>query len=385
MNVIQKNILLLLKSAITGVAHEKLANFPLVSDEAKKVVKKHHLITLVYQGALNCGVSPDEPEMKRLFTAYYKHMVRSECQIKLADSVFDAFDKNGIDYLPTKGYNMKKLYPKPEMRLMGDVDVYIRSGQKQDILPVLQQLGLSEVDEDENTFTWGKDSFNIEFHKHMVSFYKKDYYDSTWEKVIPLQGNRYGFTTEDEFIHLFNHFARHYRGSGIGLRHVIDLYVFRLKNPQLDEDYIYQEMCVLKLQKFYKNILRLLNVWFENGESDPVTDCITDFIFNSGSWGDATSYVISKEVTRANRDGEVSHSKSKAIIKSVFPPVSYMSKIYPVVGKYKILLPFTWILRGVDVLRFRRKNIKLRTEAWKSVKDSTVSDYREQFKFVGLD
>ena len=39
---------------------------------------------------------------------------------------FTIAEENGIDYLPLKGYNLKKLYPKPELRTMGDADVLIR-------------------------------------------------------------------------------------------------------------------------------------------------------------------------------------------------------------------------------------------------------------------
>lgn len=37
-----------------------------------------------------------------------------------------AFDAGGIDYMPLKGSILKDLYPRHEMRMMGDADILIR-------------------------------------------------------------------------------------------------------------------------------------------------------------------------------------------------------------------------------------------------------------------
>ncbi len=385
MNIIQKGVLALLKSAVSGVGSVLPDEFTIDSGEVRNVVKRHHLATLVYEGALKCGISSDTPFMKGLFKVYYKHMLRSEQQMMLVNTVFDAFDRNGIDYLPTKGCNMKAFYPKPELRLMGDADITVRAEQIDRISAVLQEMDFTPGNNDDNDSDWNKGVLHLELHKKMSSFYKQDYYDDVWSRVKLLKGNRYVFTTEDAFIHLFNHFARHYRKGGIGIRHVLDLYVYRMKYPEMDEEYIYQEMCVLKLQNFYKNVLSLLAVWFEDGQSDQATEVLTEVIFNSGSWGDVTSYVLAGEVTKANQDGEISGSKRKAVLGSLFPPKKYMRINYGFLDKYPFLLPVAWGMRGFAVLKSRRKNLTKRAKAWKTVEDKTVAEKQRQFKIVGLD
>ena len=55
-----------------------------------------------------------------------------------------AFEKNGIAHMPLKGILMKQLYPRPDMRIMGDADILIRVEQYEKIKPLLEELGFAE-------------------------------------------------------------------------------------------------------------------------------------------------------------------------------------------------------------------------------------------------
>lgn len=178
---------------------------------------------------------------------------------------------------------------------MGDADITIRKETCPQIAEVMEQLGFTKCLDTENEFSWKHDELYVEFHEHMRSFYNETYYDDVWDRVYKQEGNRYEFSVEDGFIHVFNYFARHYRGGGIGLRQVIDLYVYRNVFPEMDEIYIVQEMTKLRLQHFYKNVLRLLEVWFDEVSNDEITECLTQTIFNSGNWGTVASHHISRD------------------------------------------------------------------------------------------
>ena len=127
MNTIYRGITILLGSAVTGEKRQLPEDFTLES--ALPIIKKQNLLSLAFQGALNCGISPKEPVMQKLMQQYLLYLVRSEKQMLAVQQLFDAFEENGIDYLPLKGCQMKQLYPKPELRVMGDADILIRAGQ----------------------------------------------------------------------------------------------------------------------------------------------------------------------------------------------------------------------------------------------------------------
>ena len=67
-------------------------------------------------------------------------MMKSEKQLEAVNKIYAAFDKNGIDYLPLKGCNMKYLYPKPELRSMGDADILIREEQYKSIKDIVSPM-----------------------------------------------------------------------------------------------------------------------------------------------------------------------------------------------------------------------------------------------------
>lgn len=388
MNVTQQGIIILIKSAITGQKLELPEGFVFDSEESKAIIKRHHLMQLIYVGAVNCGISSELSMMKNLFSVYCKNLVRSEQQMAEVQRVFQAFDQHGIDYLPTKGCNMKSLYPKPEMRLMGDADISIRREQCELIGSVMTSLGFTKGVENENVVVWSNVHLTLELHKKMLSFYNKDYYEDVWSIAKYIDGHRYVFSAEDAFIHIFNHFTKHFRGGGIGCRHVVDLYVYRRVYPEMDEEYICREFEKLQLLKFYHNMCHLLDVWFGDraGESmDDVMEHITQYIFNSGSWGTLASHTIAKQVTHANEVGKVSNSRLRVIMTALLPPNKMMVNLYPFLDKAPYLLPVTWVIRAVRILLFRGQNISKQTRMWRAIEDEKVCEYQRRFRLVGLD
>lgn len=385
MNVTQQGIITILKSALTGLKYDLPEDFVFDAQEIKDFIKKHQIMQLYYVGAVNCGVLSEHPYMNSLFMIYCKHLVRSEKQMKEVKRVCQAFDQKGIDYLPTKGCNMKALYPKPEMRVMGDADITIRKEQSSKTAKVMTELGFSLSADNAYEQVWDSEALHLELHKHMRSFYNENYYDDVWERVERGEGNRYIFTTEDALIHLFNHFARHYRGAGIGCRQILDLYVYRQAFPQMNEDYICQEMKKIHLLDFYKNVCHLLDVWFGDAASNEVTEIITRHIFYSGSWGDKTSLELSKSVSQANKTGKVSNSRFKGMLNSIFLPKEEMLWRYKILEKAPFLLPFLWVVRAFRILLFERKKITKKADVLRSIEDERVSEQQKYYKLVGLD
>ena len=58
------------------------------------------------------------------------------------DTVVNAFEKNGVKFMPLKGYHLKKLYPKTEMRYTSDCDILIEKKEIKKVRDVVKGLGL---------------------------------------------------------------------------------------------------------------------------------------------------------------------------------------------------------------------------------------------------
>lgn len=385
-DVTRTGILTLIRSSITGEALPLPEGFDV--ETAFPIIKSHGIVTMAYDGAVKCGISKHLPVMQQMFQLYIRQMLHSEGQLQAVQTLCDAFDANGIDHMPLKGCNMKKLYPKPELRPMGDADILIRMEQYDAIRPILEAQGYEEVVESDHELIWNSKALHLELHKRVIPSYNKDYYayfGDGWLLAKPDSGNRFAMSPEDTFVYLFTHFAKHYRDGGIGLRHVTDLWVYRRAVPVLDETYIRTELDKLQLAEFFENTLRLMDVWFRDGSPDEKTDFMAAFIFGSGNWGQQENHDLSAGVKDSREAGSAEKGRRKHMLRLVFPPLSGMQQSFPVLKKAPVLLPAFWGYRGVRAVLFRQENIRRQQEKLRTVTPEKINSYRQALNYVGLD
>lgn len=385
MDTLQRGIITLMRSGLTGEKLPLPVEFDL--EQACPQMVRHQIQPICYLGAVQCGVDKKLPVMQRLFQGYCRCLQHSEGQTQAIERVCAALDGAGVDYMPLKGCNLKALYPKPELRLMGDADVLIRTEQYDKIRPLMLELGMEEQVESDHELVWHSKLLHLELHKRLIPSYNKDYYryfGDGWRLAKLQQGTRYHMTPEDEYIYLFTHFAKHYRDGGIGCRHAADLWVYR-RAHQLDEAYLSAELAKLRLLEFERNIQNLLRVWFEGAEENEKTAFITDFIFQSGSWGGHEAHVVSRESKQVQIAGSVVGGKIRRALAMLFPPMLVMGQKYPILQKCPILLPFLWPVRWITALFFRRDNIRRQRDDLMAVTPDKIETYQQALHYVGLD
>lgn len=386
MNVTYQGILVLLRSAITGQKLTLPEGFDLAA--AYGDIRRHQLVPLAYEGALNCAVEPNQPVMARLQGGYCRCLMRMTGQIQAVDRVLGAFEKEGIEYLPLKGCNLYGLYPKPELRIMADADVLIRESQREKIRPVMKALGFQEAEESDHELNWKSNALYMELHKRVVPSYDEDYYayfGDGWERARKKAGCRYELRPEDEYIYLFTHFAKHYRDGGVGVRQALDLWVYRRSTPQMDTAYIEGELQKLHLDRFHENMVCLLEKWFEDGQGNETSEFLGEFIFKSGVWGDVQSHYLAQEAKVQKQSSSFAAGKLKSILRVIFPSREYAQVTYPILRKWPILLPCVWVVIWGRTLLFRRDALKRRKQQFTSVTGETLDAYRRSMVFVGME
>lgn len=386
MNVTYQGILVLLRSAITGEKLPVPEGFDLAA--AYGDIRRHQLVPLAYEGAVNCGVSPNQTIMAKLQDGYCQCLMRMTGQILAVDRVMNAFEKEGIDYLPLKGCNLYGLYPKPELRIMADADILIRESQREKIMPVMKALGFRAAEESDHELNWESDALYMELHKRVVPTYHEDYYayfGDGWEKARHSAGCRYDMSPEDAYIYLFTHFAKHYRDGGVGVRQTLDLWVYRRANAQLDMAYIENELKILRLDRFHQNMVCLLEWWFQGGAANETSEFLGEYIFKSGVWGDVQSHYLAQEAKVQKNASSFAAGKLKSILRVIFPSREYAQVAYPILRKWPILLPFVWVVIWVRTLLFRRDALKRRKQQFTVVTGETLDAYRRSMAFVGMD
>ena len=386
MNIIYQGLFTLIKSALTGEKLNLPEGFEL--EKAAPLIKRHALIPLVYPGAINCGIDPKAVLMQKMQVHYFRHLITSDRQMQAVKKLCGAFEENGIDYMLLKGVNMKSLYPKAEMRSMGDADVLIRLDQYEQIVPIMESLQYKKVKESVYDFVWQTPELYLELHKRLYAPTQTTlcgYFGTGWEIARKGEGHSYHMSREDEFAYVFSHMAKHFRIRGIGVRHFVDLYVYRKAYPEMDERKVRQIMSKLQMLDFYRNVCRTLDVWFEGRAGDDVTDMITEYVFASGSFGTMENKLYYQELTKTGqKKRKAHHSKAGSMFDSIFPSLSLMQDSYNILFRYPVLLPVYWPVRWVDVLIHRRRNVGEKLKIIRDMTDEKVQIRERAMNMMGV-
>ncbi len=353
-----------------------------------KISLAHNISNLVGYAVINGKYDVSAEIRKQFEKKVLERLYVSTNQNKEIEKVLDSFEEKNISYMPLKGIILQDLYPQKDMRTMADADILIKSTQYDDARKVLADLGYEFHCESDHEFNYIKKPYmHIELHKHLIPSYNDDlyaYFGDGWKraKLCEDESSRYEMSNEDNFIYLVAHFAKHYRDAGIGIKSVIDLWVYLNKYPDMNMDFIYSELERLNLKTFFDNLLRLIKGWFEDEPMDELTSSMTAFILNSHTFGTMKNQISAKSI-RENK--KIENALKFKYIRSIFPNFKKMKLIFPILEKVPILLPFFWGYRVVRLVLFRRDRIEKSIRNINSIDVNAISEYDKHMKMVGID
>ncbi len=386
MNNLQRGIIDLVKAALTGENITLPADFDWSA--AGPLGASHSILPMLYYGALHAGVSLPDAVRSRLEAAAMRGVFIDQNQLYEIGRIRACFLENGIDFMPLKGCLLKGLYPQTDMRPMGDADILIKMDQYDTIRPLMEQLGYEAVLESDHELVWEKKgALYLELHKRLIPSYNKDYYayfGDGWKLARKTDTTEYTMGDEDQFIYLFTHYAKHYRDSGIGIRHLVDLYMYLRAKPQMDWTYVERELDQLQLLPFCRNTLATMDVWFKGAADTEMTDFITDRIFGSGSFGTRENALLS-EGLKSSKSGTKEQVQTRKRLAMIFPSAAVLTPKYPILGKCPWLLPFMWLHRWVAALLFKRDIIRREQGRVNVMTADNIAAYQDDLNYVGLD
>ncbi|MBQ9096919.1 MAG: nucleotidyltransferase family protein [Clostridia bacterium] len=321
----------------------------------------------------------DAPDMvKEFLEAHRMKMVFKETnQEVLVAGILEDFEKEGIKAMPMKGYILKNLYPESEMREMVDVDILIDQSQYEEIKPIMEQNGFTFDKESAHEYIFIRlPAVAVELHKSIVPNYNTelyDYYGDGWKfaKKKPGYENIYELSKEDFYIYTLVHAAKHYIGSGIGMRHVVDMWVLKeAYMPEMDNEYLDAELEKLGLTKFNKMMCDLADVWFGSGEMYDELKYMEEFILGGGVLG-TKERADASEIYRNSVEKNYTEVKRESIKTLIFPKLSVLKEKYKILEKLPFLYPFAIVWRGIAAIFAKKvtKEIGKRTVGSKELDD----------------
>lgn len=279
-----------------------------------------------------------------------------------AQRISQGFEQKELKHMVMKGYNIKKMYPETYLRYMCDIDILIGVEKFDEYDAVMAELGYEKkLESDHEHIYQKKPLINIELHKSIVPTYNTDlyeYYGNGWKYAERIENTyRYSYSVENQYVFLVVHLAKHYKASGIGISHFIDIFVIN-NCVDYDKNHVDAELKKLGLEKFHENVLKLIDFWFCDGKADEMLYDMTAFVFSSGAYGNYLNHKATETLEGIEKYGDEKAIKRAKTIEIIFPTRKRLAENFPILEKYAILYPFCLIYRNVRAVLFRRKKVK---------------------------
>ena len=321
----------------------------------------HNVGGMAYVALKKAGVVVPPAEKKCLEKSYFASICYSIRQTEAYKTVSEALEQNGIPYIPIKGLLLKALYPNPELRTMGDMDIMVHDEDRPQCHQIMTKLGYTRL---AHQFEWlyEKDQIEFEFHSAFKSAYGTIIGQTDiWNHAENIgSSNRFEFDPQYHLVFLISHAAKH-AFAGFGIRMIMDISLWlRLYRSDINIEKLMQDLSYLRILEFAQRVFSLCERMF--GIDSPLDDyhmsgsiydemCI--YIIESGTFGKnnrgftGVDQVLVREYLKNN---SVVKSKLTVLISTVFLSYSAALKRYKYIENRPFLLPIAWIQRGISVI-----------------------------------
>ena len=293
--------------------------------EAVLRLAKRHMLTVVSAFALE-KTFPLPVSWKDAKATAIRRMIIFDSE---RAKVLRALDEDGIWYLPLKGIVLKNLGFKCDSFGAANHDVYFKN--------------------------------TMYFEMHQSLFFSvmypalASYYADVFDRLVPDENSQFAYhmTDEDFYIHILCHMFKHYDSAGIGLRALLDIYVFNQNRGHLlDRAYISRELDKLELKTFEEDVRLLAAKTFGMQPLSAEEQEQLAFFINSNCFGQ-----FSNLLAKRLENDDSKKAKRKYIFRRIFPDAKYLEIHYPTVYRHRILYPFCVLFRPFKGMIKNRKKV----------------------------
>lgn len=284
------------------------------------------------------------------------------------NAVLAGLEERKIWHLPLKGAVMREYYPQIGMRQMADFDILFDPQRAEDVRELMESLGFRTVHYGQGH----QDDYQKEpvshFEMHRMLFSDHDqqllyrYFQDFADRRLPEEGFRCRFSNEDFYLFMLAHAFKHADYSGIGLRALLDIYVFLVRfEDHMDWDYLRRELDACGILDFEDESRRLAQKIFIEGKTDDLDDAelrTLSLYAQAGMYGnDELLYR-----RRVEKTGRLGYFLGKMIL-----PMNKVKRFYPFFYSHKFLLP---LLPFYRLAAGRKRAARELRAVWKAARDT---------------
>ncbi len=261
-----------------------------------------------------------------------------------------ALEAAKIPFLPLKGSILRDYYPEPWMRTSGDIDVLVHGENlERTVSYLVESLKYTENGRGTHEVKLVSPLGNhFELHFDLVEEGRANnaisVLASVWENVTLREGSECWYEMNDAFFYFYHvaHMAKHFENGGCGIRPFIDMWILdRLDDAgKAERDELLSQGGLLKFADLSR---KLSEVWFDDREPDTMSRQLQNFLLHGGVYGSFDNRVALQQKKKGGRLGY--------FMSRMFIPYSKLKRYYPVLEKYKWLMPVMQVRRWSMLLR----------------------------------
>lgn len=252
----QKTFLSILMCSLSST-HAVCGNVYHINEAIENLAYTHQCIPLLYQGCVNSNTScPDFWKKKAMYCP-----INNARKLIVQKKVCDIFSKAEIPFAVFKGSAVAILYPNPDIRDLGDIDLIVSESDYERAILRFKD----EITEEEawHKFHFGikVDGVDVEIHKHIT--YKTDdeagkvlveVMDGALDEIIWCKYDSFEFPMLKNKYHalaLLHHKLRHFHKNNFVMRNLCDwaYFVKSVEQKEWDEE-VYPLIQKVSLDKF---------------------------------------------------------------------------------------------------------------------------------------
>lgn len=310
--------------------------------------------------------------------------------LKVYNDLKDVLSHAEIRFVPFKGIVLKDLYPVPETRYMGDIDVLIDRDKGTAAKTALEKAGFQCTNAYDPEWAYSKNGIRIEVHTSILNGNTgrnsaKEYFADAMDHA-EFSGFEGRLNDEYHFEFLIAHLAQHFVDFGAGIRMILDLAVMQ-RSCDIDIDRVLKGLETARLEKFAKAMMSVCCKWYGYGRNfGEDTEKAENFIASHGTFGfkdrNFSAVVMRKEFEKGKTGGPVLRR-----LRLLFEPYERMRELPYIkfLDGRPYMLPAAWIYRVIYNLK-NRKSRMMQTAKGLSDKNSE-NEAKKEFEFfkdIGL-
>ncbi|MCR4902014.1 MAG: nucleotidyltransferase family protein [Butyrivibrio sp.] len=323
-------------------------NFDMLLD----IAKEQKMMVILLKPLLNADNITEEQRKAIKSICMYSFMASAN-QLREVKLLEKLFEENGLKYQFLKGSLLKNIYPNPDLRDMGDIDVLVDVNEIKDIDKVLRANNYSEARSIEHHDVYTKlPNIVLEVHRYLSEDkhlnIERKYFDEKSNNRL-IEGRKYGYeySVEEFYVFMLMHMARHFYERGCGIRGLVDIYVYKKAYGSLiNKKLLNESLERFGINDFEKHMSKLTDIWLGDSKWDDFYSGIFDYMYEGGIYGKEGNGIWS-QYAREKQVKNNFFTKIKLKIWYLFPSYSYMANYNPWLRGKPYLLPFSWVYRAL--------------------------------------